>query len=111
MKLIVVVVIIVVFYAKLQDVSVTMYTSIYWYRDDIGLCLCDDDVVCCVCLLHSYTYAFLVTTWIGKLVTRAYALMPLLTGNWRWGLKLWVPHACATVESHYMWHECDLIVT
>src|SRR3954464_710340 len=73
--------ILLLFYAKLQDVSVTIYTSIYWYSDDIGLCLCDDDVVCCVCLLHSYTYAFLAMAWIGKLATKAYALMPRF--NWQ----------------------------
>ena len=68
------------------------------YSDDIGLCLCDNDCCGCMWLVHSY---ICILRWPGLANSRRMlmpCLMPLLIGNWRWGLKPWVPHACAFVS-------------
>ena len=40
---------------------------------DVGLCLAMDDDYCEYVIVHSYTFAYSATTWIGKLQRR---LMP-----------------------------------
>ena len=50
------------------------------YSDDIGLCLCDDDLLLYV-IVAFITYAFLWRPGLAKLATKAYALMPLLIGK------------------------------
>ena len=87
--------------AMLQEILVTMsylYLWVQWWYRLMPL-RCMMKLLCDVACVESHALHILRWPGLAKQWRRLMPVwMPLLIGNWRWGLKPWVPHAFALLS-------------